>query len=149
METVTNVSPEVLHAIYHTSIFAGIGLLEQKMLAAKSTVTRCSAGDIVIEQGDIGDTLYIIMKGQMLVSVRDISTGWKRVNTLGPGDVVGEIAIIKRIPRTARVSAITPCIYLTIKAEDFFAAYRSFPPKARDNIQLVVAKRLQELGLLH
>lgn len=117
------------------------------MLAEKSVVTQCGAEEIIIEQGEIGDKLYIIMKGQMLVSVKTLSMGWKKVNVLGPGDVVGEIAVLRRIPRTARVSALTACKYLTISAEDFFDVYQYFPAHARDNIQLVMAKRLQELGV--
>lgn len=137
---------DVIKAIYNAHIFSGIGIVEQKMLADKSVVTRCAAEEIIIEQGEIGDKLYIVIEGQMLVSVKDINVGRRRVNTLGPGDVFGEIAILRRIPRTARVSTITPCKFLSINAHDFFDAYQHFPPKARDNIQLVIAKRLAQLG---
>jgi CRP/FNR family cyclic AMP-dependent transcriptional regulator len=137
---------EVLKAIYNATIFSGIGILEQKMLADKSVVTACGTDEIVIEQGEIGDKLYIIIEGRMLVSVKDINTGRRRINMLGPGDVFGEIAILRRIPRTARVSTVTPCTFLTINAHDFFDAYQYFPARARDNIQLVIAKRLKQLG---
>lgn len=137
---------EVLSAIYHASIFSGIGIIEQKMLADKSVITTCDAEEILIEQGEIGDKLYIIIEGRMEVSVKDINVGQRRINTLGPGDVFGEIAILRRIPRTARVSTLSPCKFLTINAEDFIKVYQYFPAKARDNIQLVMAKRLQELG---
>ncbi|MFT4058215.1 MAG: cyclic nucleotide-binding domain-containing protein [Legionella sp.] len=137
---------EVLKAIYNATIFSGIGIIEQKMLADKSVVTHCGTDEIIIEQGEIGDKLYIIVKGRMLVSVKDIDLGHKRINTLGPGDVFGEIAILRRIPRTARVSTLTPCTFLSINAQDFFDAYQYFPARARDNIQLVIAKRLQQLA---
>lgn len=136
---------DVITAIHNATIFSGIGITEQKLLADKSIVTRCNAEEIVIEQGEIGDKLYILIKGQMLVSVKDINVGRKRVNVLGPGDVFGEIAILRRIPRTARVSTLTPCTFLTINAEDFFKVYQYFPARARDNIQLVIAKRLKQL----
>jgi CRP-like cAMP-binding protein len=137
---------DVLSAIYHANIFSGIGIVEQKMLADKSVTTSCGTDEIIIEQGEIGDKLYIIIEGQMLVSIKDINTGRKRINILGPGDVFGEIAILRRIPRTARVSTLTPCRFLSINAQDFFDAYQYFPARARDNIQLVIAKRLQQLG---
>lgn len=138
--------PDVLKAIYNANIFSGIGITEQKMLAEKSVVTLCGPEEIIIEQGEIGDKLYIIIDGQMLVSVKDINVGQRKVNILGSGDVFGEIAILRRIPRTARVSTITPCKFLSINAHDFFEAYQYFPPRARDNIQLVIAKRLAQLG---
>ncbi|MGC1181869.1 cyclic nucleotide-binding domain-containing protein [Legionella sp.] len=140
------IQSDVLTAIYQANIFSGIGIIEQKMLAEKSIVTTCGAEEIIIEQGEIGDKLYIIIEGRMLVSVKDINTGRKRINMLGPGDVFGEIAILRRIPRTARVSTVTPCKFLSINAHDFFETYQYFPAKARDNIQLVIAKRLEQLG---
>lgn len=137
---------DMLHAIRKATLFSGIGRIEEQMLANKCVIESYDAEEIVIEQGDIGDKLYIITEGRMLVSVKDVSVGWRRVNTLGPGDIFGEIAILRRVPRTARVTTITPCKFLTINAQDFFNVYQYFPAKARDNIQLVIAKRLQELG---
>lgn len=140
---------DILNAIHNATIFSGVDILERKMLAEKCVVSTCGPEEIIIEQGEIGDKLYIIIQGRMLVSVKDINVGRRRVNTLGPGDVFGEIAILRRIPRTARVSTITPCRFLTINATDFFKVYQYFPARARDNIQLVIAKRLKELGLMH
>lgn len=147
METHIHLSQnEVLKAVLKAHIFSGIGLIEQKMLADKCVAVHCDPEDIIIEQGAVGDKLYIIVEGSVLISVKDMKVGRRRVNTLGPGDVFGEIALLRRIPRTARVSAITPCNYLSINSEDFFSVYQYFPARARDNIQLVMAKRLQELA---
>ena len=65
-----------------------------------------------------------------------------RVDTLGSGDVFGEIAILRNIPRTARITTETPCTFLTITAKNFLEMYQYFPPESRNNIQLIVAKRL-------
>lgn len=140
-------SIDVLPILSCATIFTGIGLPEQKMLAEKCVIVDYKPEEIVIEQGEVGDKLYIIMKGSVLVSVKTPSMGWKRVNTLFAGDVFGEIAILRNIRRTARISTLTACKFLTINAKDFLAVYQYFPAKARDNIQLVVAKRLQESGI--
>lgn len=126
----------------HTTIFAGVGFHELQMLANKCAKLSLGPEEIVIEQGEIGDTLYVIMKGSVSVSVNTVSQGQVRINTLGPGDVFGEIAILRNIPRTARITTETPCTFLYITAEDFLEAYQYFPPISRDNIQLIVAKRL-------
>lgn len=151
MEPLRNLphSPQMdfIPILSHATIFTGIGLPEQKMLAEKCVIVNYKPEEIVIEQGEIGDRLYIIMKGTVAVSVKTQSMGWKRINTLGSGDVFGEIAILRNIPRTARISTLTACQFLTINAKDFLAVYQYFPPRARDNIQLVVAKRLQESGV--
>ncbi|MCW8408254.1 cyclic nucleotide-binding domain-containing protein [Legionella sp. PATHC035] len=137
---------DLIPILSRATIFTGIGLIEQKMLADKCVIANYRPEEIVIEQGEIGDMLYIIIRGTVQVSIKTQSMGWKRINTLGPGDVFGEIAILRNIRRTARISTITACQFLTINARDFLAVYQYFPARARDNIQLVVAKRLQESG---
>ncbi|STY30077.1 cyclic nucleotide-binding protein [Legionella wadsworthii] len=137
---------EIIPILSRATIFTGIGHIEQKMLADKCIITSNRPEEIVIEQGEIGDKLYIIIRGTVQVSIKTQSMGWKRINTLGPGDVFGEIAILRNIRRTARISTITACQFLTISAADFLAVYQYFPARARDNIQLVVAKRLQQSG---
>ncbi|MBI2785351.1 MAG: cyclic nucleotide-binding domain-containing protein [Legionella longbeachae] len=137
---------DLLPILSHATIFTGIGLPELKMLADKCIIVNYKPEELVIEQGEIGDKLYIIIRGTVLVSVKTPSMGWKRINTLGAGDVFGEIAILRNIPRTARISTITACQFLNICAKDFLAVYQYFPARSRDNIQLVVTKRLQESG---
>lgn len=147
MDTINNLSQvDKIPILARASIFTGIGFTEQKMLADKCTIVAYKPEEIVIEQGAIGDRLYIIIKGSVQVSVKTSSMGWKRINTLGAGDVFGEIAILRNIRRTARIITITACQFLTINAKDFLNVYQYFPARARDNIQLVVAKRLQESG---
>ncbi|QMT61045.1 MULTISPECIES: cyclic nucleotide-binding domain-containing protein [unclassified Legionella] len=137
---------EIIPILSRATIFTGIGFIEQKMLADKCVIANYGPEELVIEQGEIGDKLYIIIRGTVQVSIKTQSMGWKRINTLGPGDVFGEIAILRNIRRTARISTLTACQFLTINAKDFLGVYQYFPARARDNIQLVVAKRLQESG---
>lgn len=134
----------ILQIISRVNIFTGIGFIEQKMIADKCVIANYKPDEIVIEQGEIGDKLYIIIKGTVQVFIKTQSMGWKRISSLGPGDAFGEIAILRNIPRTARITTSTACQFLTISAKDFLAAYQYFPAKARDNIQLIIAKRLQE-----
>ena len=133
---------EIIKTINNTALFAGVGIHEQNLLANKFSIRHVNGGEIVIEQGDVGDSLYIIVKGTVLVSIKSPSEGWVRINKLGPGDVVGEIAIVKSIRRTARITTEVPCTFLTITAHDFLDIYQYFPPGCRDNIQLIIAKRL-------
>lgn len=134
----------LLQVINNISLFMGIGPHEQGMLADKFYISEHKANEIIIEQGDVAKKLYAIIDGKVLVSVKRGSGQWKRINTLGPGDVFGEIAVVRNIPRTARITTMTDSTFLSISDKDFLAAYQYFPPKARDNIQLVIAKRLKE-----
>ena len=133
---------DLAKAIGKTEIFASLGTQEQNTMATKLYIVQRPANEIIIEQGDVGDSLYIIMKGFVTVSKKHDSKGWIRINRLGPGDVFGEIALLRNIRRTARVTTEGPCTFLTINTNDFLEIYRTFPAKYRDNIQMFVAKRL-------
>lgn len=148
MELMTTSSKAYLiNIIGNAAMFAGIGLPEQEMLANKCHIVHHEKDEVIINQGDIGDTLYIIIKGQVLVSVWNPSQGlWVKVNTLFERDVFGEIAIIRNVRRTARITTLTPCTFLTIHSRDFMEAYQYFPPRSRDNIQLIIEKRLAGLA---
>lgn len=137
---------EIMKVLSLAPIFTGIGLIEQRLLADKCHITHYLPGDIVIEQGDIGDKIYIIIHGTVEVSIKHQSLGWKRINILRDGDVFGEIAILRNIPRTARITTVTACQFLTVSSHDFLQVYQYFPDQARNNIQLIVAKRLQQVG---
>lgn len=137
---------DILKLINNTPIFSGVGLPEQQMLADNCFIMQRGKEEVIIEQDEVGDTLYIIIKGRVLILLKNQSTGWVRVNILHPGDVFGEIAILRHIPRTARVVTDTPCTFLTIDAKHFLEIYQYFPPKSRDNIQLIVEKRLASLA---
>lgn len=136
----------ILRLINNVNIFSGIGIPEQHLLADKCVIVNRNAGEIIIEQGEAGDRLFAIIQGRVLVSVKKEGSEWIKVNVLGPGDAFGEIAILRNVPRTARVTTETSCTFLTVCAKDFLEIYQYFPPQSRDNIQLIIAKRLAGLN---
>lgn len=136
----------VIKMIEQIPIFAGIGIHEQHLVARRCHIRKVDADEIVIEQDDVSDFLYLIVEGSVLVTKKSHSNGWVKVAALNKGDFFGEIAILRNIRRTARVTTETPCTLLTLSGEDFLKIYQTFPRQSRDNIQLVVAKRLAELS---
>lgn len=75
-------------------------------------------GDVIMQQGDVGDNAYLIEDGQVEVFVRQ-GSGEQILGTRGTGAIVGEMAIIDSKPRTASVRAVTPCTLLAISRDDF------------------------------
>lgn len=67
-----------------------------------------AAGETVIERGEmVGDAMYIIERGRMMVH-----DGERELNTLGPGDVFGEMAVLDpepRAPRSRRRKRVSSC----------------------------------------
>lgn len=66
---------------------------------------RFHAGHVVVREGDVGDSFYVIVQGAVAVSVDDFGQP-KQVATLGKGSFFGEMAVITSQPRSATVTAV-------------------------------------------
>jgi CRP-like cAMP-binding protein len=84
-------------------------------LAALVAEIRSSAGQLIINKGDAGDCLYIIVGGT--VRVHD---GTSTINHLGVGDVFGEMALLEPEPRSASVTAVEDTHLLRLDQEAFY-----------------------------
>ena len=78
---------------------------------------RVPAGRTLINQGDEGQRLFIIIRGKVAVSVTDENGNVLHVATLEDGDYFGEIALLADIPTTASVVTLTPCVCLILQRE--------------------------------
>jgi CRP-like cAMP-binding protein len=73
------------------------------------------AGTVLVREGDHGDRFYVLLSGIAAVSQSEL--GERRV--LRAGDYFGEVALTMRVPRTATVAAITPCVVASCDAATF------------------------------
>jgi MFS family permease len=105
--------------------FALLPLPAVEQLARGVERLGVAAGGVVFRQGDTGDRYYLIESGSAEV-VGDGVT----ITTLGPGDAFGEIALLRRVPRTATVRATTELQLLALSGERFLAVVTSFRPSA-------------------
>lgn len=92
-------------------------------------------GDVLMREGDPGDGYLIIASG-----AADVSVGDRLINRCGPGDGIGEIALVHAIPRTATVTAIEPTTAFGLAAADFHAAISG--PTSAAAAAAVAAERL-------
>ncbi len=63
-------------------------------------------GTVLVREGDPGDRFYVLLAGVAGVSQR--SLGERRI--LRAGEFFGEVALVMNVPRTATVTAMTPCV---------------------------------------
>ena len=94
-------------------------------LARDATVVDVAAGQDVVREGDEADALYLVEAGAMRVSSHEGTGRERELTSLGPGDYFGEIGLMRRIPRTATVSATAPGRLLRIDGGSFMAALAS------------------------
>lgn len=95
-------------------LFAGMTDRSFEAIATVAADVSFEEGDDLVRQGEAGTAFFIIVRGRARVD-RDGST----IRELGPGDFLGEIALIDGSPRTATVTALEPIAAVTIKRSDF------------------------------
>ena len=98
----------------------GQGVLER--LAREAGTETVSPGRAVVTEGDPGDLFFVLADGRAEVTIEG-----RHVRELGPGDCFGEIALLRNVPRTATVSAITDLTLSTIARDPFLAALTRTP----------------------
>ena len=86
-------------------------------LARALVRVEVAAGDVFIREGDPGDLFYVIETGTV-----EVTAGGRFLATLGPGDFVGEIALLRDVPRTATVAATSAVVLQALDREHFIPA---------------------------
>ncbi len=114
---------EVLRSI---PLFAKIEPAKLKLLAFTSEQVEYMVGEVLFRQGDTGDAAFIVLEGDADILV-DTPQGQVRVAQLGKNDIVGEIAILCDVPRTATVAAATRLLTLRVSKDGFFNLVTQFP----------------------
>ena len=97
-----------------------LGLLPEQTLErlARSLVrVEAALGDVVIREGDSGDRFYVIETGMV-----EVTKNGRHIAQLGPGDYVGEIALLRDVPRTATVTATAATVFQTLDRAHFIPA---------------------------
>jgi len=131
---------EEVEALKAIPLFQRIEASKLRLLAFTSERVRFAPGDLVVKQGDAADAAYIVLEGAAEVLV-DTPQGPLKVADLGRNDIVGEIAILTDVPRTATVRATAATTALRISKELFFRLVTEFPQIAVE-IMRELAQRL-------
>ncbi len=123
-------------------LFANIDPAKLKLMAFASERLTFQSGHSLFRQGDPGDAAYIIVEGTADILV-DTPSGPITVATLTKNDIVGEIAILCDVPRTATVTAMGELVTLKITKDLFFRMVTDFPEMGVE-IMRVLAHRLEQ-----
>ncbi|MDQ2069010.1 cyclic nucleotide-binding domain-containing protein [Natronospira bacteriovora] len=78
-----------------------------------------NAGERLFEQGDPGDSLYILVNGQLRALRGDAEAGFQAIGTIRPGEMVGEMGVLRAQPRSARIVATHASSVLRLARVDF------------------------------
>jgi CRP-like cAMP-binding protein len=115
-----------------------MGEEDLKKLAALGEPVDAEAGAILIDQGDVGLECFLVLEGEA-----GIFTSGHHVATIGPGAVVGEMALIGHKPRNATVTAQTPMRLLSFNISHFKTLLDEMPV-AQEYIYGLLQERARE-----
>lgn len=122
-----------------TPIFAALPAITLEALAERLIPLHFQAGAELITEGAAGDRFYLVSAGHVAVTAQGAA-----VATLGPGEYVGEIALLHDVPRTATVTAQTDVDVFALEREDFLSSMTSHAA-SRETAEAVAAERLTDL----
>ncbi|WP_086607174.1 Crp/Fnr family transcriptional regulator [Erythrobacter donghaensis] len=119
-----------------------------EILLRKATRRDLRAGETIIAQGDeTGDFAVVVLTGGLKISM--VSAGGREIilNYCGPGELVGEIAMLDSGPRTATVTAAVPSSVLILPSRTFLDAATASPASV-EGVMRELARRVRQLNLV-
>lgn len=128
-----------------TPLFADA--LDAGQLRTLATETRPAffrAETRLMNQGDFGGSMFVIVEGEVAVSFADEGEREQRVATLGKGEVVGEMSLFSGDRRSATVTALTNVDAIEITKSSLEGIFRKAPDLI-DRFGAILAKRQAEL----
>jgi CRP-like cAMP-binding protein len=120
-------------------LFAGCTDKELSGIARLMTEVSVPAGRVLCREGEAGSEAFVIASGEA-----DVALKGKTLATLGPGEVVGEMAVIDHAPRSATVTAKTDLDLYVLEGREFWTMVSDNPLIARKLLKNL-AQRLREV----
>jgi CRP-like cAMP-binding protein len=138
-----------VETLRHIPLFTGLPPARLKLIAYTAEIVRFTAGEVLMQQGDQADAVYIIIEGEAEVLIEDDDGHQIHVTNLGANSLLGEIAVIARSRRTTTVRARGPVTSFKIAAKVFLDLLRT-SPEIGMQVMMVLAQRLERTtALLH
>ncbi|WP_421708003.1 cyclic nucleotide-binding domain-containing protein [Algihabitans sp.] len=123
-------------------LFANLEPARLKLMAFASERMTFKPDQALCREGDPGDAAYIIVDGKADI-LKDTVDGPVKVAEVGRNAIIGEIAILIDVPRTASVVATDELTALKITTDLFYRLLADFPEMGVE-IMRVLARRLEE-----
>ena len=101
-------------------------------------------GEVIVRQGEMGDGLFVIQEGQVeILSERDGEA--TRIRVAGKDELVGEMAVFERAPRSATMRALGEARVLTVDRTNFLRRLNEDPSLAFRLVE-TMSRRVRELS---
>ena len=115
-------APKHLEHLAEIPLFSALSKRDLGRIAKASNEVTVAPGHVLVDQGDAGREAFVIVDGTATVK-----RNGRKVATLGPGAVVGELSLLDHGPRTATAVCATDCTLLVIDQRRFLGVIDSVP----------------------
>ncbi len=128
-----------LAGLSKVSLFSSCSNKDLEKISKAGDEVVLNAGSTIVDQGQTGREAFVLLKGSATVR-----RNGKKVATLGPGAVIGELSLLDHGPRTATVVADSDCTMLVISQRQFLGVIDAIPALAHKLLG-TLAGRIREL----
>ncbi len=134
---------ELLEALRHVAVLRHLPLAALDRLASRSELRRFSPSDVLIEAGTAGDEVMVLLEGQVAVRLALSDREQRAVAIRRAGELVGEMALVDELPRSASVTAEAQVRALAIPRDVFLEAVGAHASAALEMVR-TLSLRLRE-----
>lgn len=131
----------------HNTLLSVLTPDQQAQLISAGSPCRYGPGEVIVGEGDLGDSLFLLIQGTVEVQKQQGDGRQVRVRTLETGEVFGEMTLFLNTPRSATVRALGEC-ELVLVTRDCFSALLNDNPSLLERLAEQVQRRLEELQSL-
>ncbi|MBW2453998.1 MAG: cyclic nucleotide-binding domain-containing protein [Deltaproteobacteria bacterium] len=110
---------DVLHGM---PLFSRLNERELLRVMQAAEVYQFEKDEVVVKEGEEGDQMFVTLQGRL-----QIETGQAVLDEIGPGEHLGEMALLRSTPRSATVTALEPSELIAFRRADFFDIIRTEP----------------------
>lgn len=117
--------------LVHVDLFSTLDKKDVQMLAGSCQERTYTAGSVIFSEGDAGVGLYVVKSGKIrLTQVTDPDRAEVELGVIGAGQVMGEMALLDDLPRSATATAVDDADVLVLPVWDFRSILRQHPDMA-------------------
>ena len=125
-------------------MFEGLTVSELAAVGSVTEEVQFQPGEVVIKRGEMGETMYLLIKGEVSVHIGDTSGNEIEVDRIKAGDYFGEMALFEDVPRSATIRTETESRLLVLHKQEFNEIVREYPQIAL-TICKVLSSRIRTL----
>jgi CRP-like cAMP-binding protein len=127
---------EKVEWIRHVPLFSQCSKRELAQIASIADEIDLRDGKVLIREGERGREFFVLLEGSA-----EVTKDGRKINTVGPGDFFGEIALVSQSPRTATVTATSP-VHTLVITERSFRRLLEEQPEIQRKVLVALAERL-------